>query len=322
MGKGIPVLLALVALLGGGAMFLQKYQVGVTPREEVEGGAATQETSLPVGARGDNIRIASFNIQVFGTSKLAKPHVMDILARIVREFDVVAVQEIRALDQSVLPQFVELINATGRQYDYYIGPRLGRSVSKEQYAYIFDRQTIMIDRDKSYTMSDPQDLMHREPLVAQFAVRGPDPTEAFTFKLINVHTDPDEVRQEVVVMQNVMQLVREDGFNEDDAILLGDFNADNALLGELGRNQGITTVINGMPTNVRGTEQYDNIIFAKYATTEFTGRGGVVDFMRQYNLSMDQAIEVSDHLPVWAEFSIYEGGQPGRVATTPTLPRR
>jgi len=26
---------------------------------------------------------------------------------------------------------------------------------------------------------------------------------------------------------------------------------------------------------------------------------------------------VSDHMPVWAEFSAYEGGQPGRIASRP-----
>ena len=29
--------------------------------------------------------------------------------------------------------------------------------------------------------------------------------------------------------------------------------------------------------------------------------------MRQYNLSLQEALEISDHLPVWAEFSIFEG---------------
>ena len=48
------------------------------------------------------------------------------------------------------------------------------------------------------------------------------------------------------------------------------------------------------------------------------GRTGVFDFMREYNLTIDEALKVSDHLPIWAEFSIYEGGEVGRVATLPT----
>ena len=33
--------------------------------------------------------------------------------------------------------------------------------------------------------------------------------------------------------------------------------------------------------------------------------------------NVEQALEISDHFPVWAEFSVYEGGQQGRVASRP-----
>ena len=39
----------------------------------------------------DAVSIASFNIQVFGSSKMKKPRVMDVLVRVVRRFDVVAI---------------------------------------------------------------------------------------------------------------------------------------------------------------------------------------------------------------------------------------
>ena len=61
-----------------------------------------------------------------------------------------------------------LINADGRHYDYVVGPRLGRTNSKEQYVYIFDSETIEIDRQALYTVADPGDRLHREPLVGWF----------------------------------------------------------------------------------------------------------------------------------------------------------
>ena len=77
----------------------------------------------------DTILIASFNIQVFGTSKLGKAWIVNILSQIVRQFDVVAIQEVRSKDDRILPEFVTAINADGSQYSYLIGPRLGaRSV--------------------------------------------------------------------------------------------------------------------------------------------------------------------------------------------------
>ena len=280
-------------------------------------GDSVASTPYPPIRHGSTLRIASFNIQAFGDTKAAKPHVMDLLARIIREFDVVAIQEIRSRNNDLLPNFVELINATGRHYDYVLGPRLGRTSIREQYAFVFDSAAVEIDRSQLYTVADPDDLLHREPLVAWFRVRGPPADEAFTFTLVNIHIDADEVEQELDVLGDVFRVVRDDGRQEDDVIVLGTLYADDRSLGRLGRIPGITSVISATPTDTRGTAQYDNILFDARATTEFTGRGGIFDFLRQYNLTIEEALEVSDHLPVWAEFSSYEGGQPGRIATRP-----
>ena len=266
---------------------------------------------------GGTIRIASFNIQVFGESKLAKPEVMRVLAEVVRRFDVVAIQEIRATTQDVMPRFLQLINAEGASYDFVIGPRLGRTSSKEQYAFIYNRASVELAPGSVYTVDDPDDRLHREPLVAGFGVRGPPPAQAFTFTLIDIHTDPDEVAQEVNALDDVYRAVRDDGRHEDDIILLGDLNADDAHLGELGQMPYLVAAISKTPSNTRGTKLYDNIIFDRRATTEFTGRSGVLNLIREYDLSMHDALEVSDHFPVWAEFSVYEGGQPGAVASAP-----
>lgn len=321
------LLLVFAAIIGAGVWFFQQNfnidgldGVTVTKKDRDDDGTVPVSTNKrPVDAYqpGATIRIAAFNIQVFGQSKLRKPRVMEILAQIVREFDIVAIQEIRSRDQNVMPQFVDLINDSGRTYDFVIGERIGDTSSKEQYAYVFDRQTIDVDRRYVYTVTDPDNLLHREPLVGWFRARGPEPEDAFTFTLINIHTDPDIVEEELSVMDDVFRVVRDDGRNEDDVIILGDFNADDRHFGELGDVPGITWAISDTKTNTRQTKQYDNLVFHGRATTEFTGRAGVVDFMRDFDLTLDEALQVSDHLPVWAEFSIYEGGSAAYVATRP-----
>ena len=238
------------------------------------------------------------------------------MADIVRRFDVVAIQEVRS-KQDILPQFVETINSTGRHYDYVIGPRLGRTVSKEQYAFIFDTASIEIDRGSLYTVEDHDDRLHREPLVGWFRVRGPPPDQAFTFSLVDIHTDPDETAQELDALADVFRVVRDDGRREDDVILLGDLNVDDHHLGRLGQISHIHWVLSGVASNTRGTKLYDNVIFSDLATTEYTGTWGVFDMIREFNLTVDEALEISDHMPVWAEFGLYEGGQAGRVATRP-----
>ncbi len=279
--------------------------------------AGVDDGPPPVTRRENVIRVGSFNIQVFGVQKLAKPGVMKLLADIVRRFDIVAIQEVRANTNDILPRFVDLLNSTGRHYDFIIGPRLGRTSSKEQYAFIFDTASIETSRDDAYTVEDRDDRLHREPLVGWFRVRGPKPEDAFTFTLIDVHTDPDDTVRELDALGDAYRAVRDDGRQEDDTIMLGDFNVSDRRMGRLGEISGMTPVISGIPTNMRGDKQYDNILFTMPATQEFTGRGGVFDVIREYNLTVDQALDISDHMPIWAEFSIYEGGQTGRFAGRP-----
>ncbi len=276
---------------------------------------------------GQTIRIATFNIQVFGQSKLRKPKVMKILAQVIRRFDVVAIQEIRSKRQDVLPRLLEYVNADGSRYDYAIGPRLGRTSSAEQYAFVFNTATVQIDRTTVQTVVDRGDRLHREPLVALFRARGPPPEQAFTFLLVNIHTDPDEVPQELKALAAVYQAVRRTPHPvskqlEDDVILLGDLNTDAEHLGPLGQLPYLVAAITQEPTNTRRTKQYDNILFHREATSEFTGRAGVLDLQKEFGLSLQEALRVSDHLPVWAEFTIYEGGKPGFVAAAEEPTRR
>jgi hypothetical protein len=93
---------------------------------------ATARAQQPAGGvpkPANAILVASFNIQVFGESKLSKPQVVEVLARVVRNFDIVAIQEVRAKSDEILPAFVRAVNADGSRYQHVIGPREGRTSS-------------------------------------------------------------------------------------------------------------------------------------------------------------------------------------------------
>jgi len=132
------------------------------------------DTESNLSADNATLRIGAFNIQIFGKSKIAKPEVMDTLAKIILTYDVVAIQEIRDKDQTALPNLVDLVNSKGAHYDYVVGPRLGRSSSKEQYAYIYNNRAVNLN-GTAWTYPEPNgtDPLHREPYVAYFkAVNG------------------------------------------------------------------------------------------------------------------------------------------------------
>ncbi|MFO0903989.1 MAG: endonuclease/exonuclease/phosphatase family protein [Pirellulales bacterium] len=272
---------------------------------------ANPAASNPAAAApASTITIASFNIQVFGTSKLANERVREILVHTVRQFDLVAIQEVRSKDDSVIPSFVRDINSDGSRYDYIIGPRLGRTNSKEQYTFVFNTQRLEASRSSVVTLNDPEDLLHREPLVARFRAVATPPETGFSFWIVNIHTDPDEVPQEVDALADAFEAVMHAAPDEDDVILLGDLNADETQFGRLGKIPGITWIVpRTTTTNTRGNRTYDNILFLEDSTTEFTGRWGVVDMQRAFNLTLDEALKVSDHLPVWAEFDVRESSR-------------
>ena len=283
--------------------------------------------ATPVAA--PTIRIASYNVQVFGAKKEQNRPVMQTLAAVMRFFDIIAIQEIRIADDDYfLRRYLDkyLNPYSGRTYDYVLGPRLGRSNSKEQYAYIYDTARVEVNRNQVYTVRDPDDLLHRPPFVAMFRTRGPQPQEAFTFVLANLHTDPDETnptkfQNELNGLAKVYHAVRAASGGEDDVILLGDFNANDRKLGDVGNIPGVRPLISGVYTNTRQTKLYDNILIHRQSTDEFTGQAGVYDIQRQHNLRLEDALQVSDHLPIWAEFSVKESAAPGRVAALPELRR-
>jgi endonuclease/exonuclease/phosphatase family metal-dependent hydrolase len=273
--------------------------------------------ALPAAARAqpapkpwDGILICSFNIQVFGESKLAKPHVVEILARVVRKFDIVAIQEVRAKSDDIIPRFVQAVNADGSRYAHVIGPREGRTVSTEQYTFVYDTTRIELDATSPAVFPDPSDRLHRPPMCARFRTRIQPAELAFTFWLVNTHTDPDLVPQEVDALADVFAAMQRARPDEDDVILLGDLNAGPPQFTAFKRIPGIGWGIAGTTTNTRRTKTYDNLLFAWPATGEYLGVNGVLDLQTTFGLPMETALEVSDHNPVWAAYHPCEARHP------------
>ena len=269
---------------------------------------SSRTQGLPVRT-SQTILIASFNIQTFGKKKLEDQRVIERIVAVIRQFDIVAIQEVRAEDQTTIPRLVQLINSQGARYDYLLGPRLGRSVSKEQYAYIYDTASVVSSPDAIYTIEDNADLLHREPLVARFVTRVPPNVRPFSFSLVNMHTDPDEVKMELPVMHTVLKGIREFEYlsaREDDVILMGDLNASPKQFGTLGQIPGIYWTVDNEPTNTIRKSTWDNIIFDRGLTNEYTGRSGVLDLTDMFGIKTEEALRISDHLPIWAEFSTME----------------
>jgi deoxyribonuclease-1-like protein len=322
MAKPVLILLVVAAVVGGGWFFLN-YEVQraapsgwkIVPRPvAAKGGAHGKIVNPPPATPRSTIRIASFQLGRFDEAKLAGPQVADVLASLFSKFDLVAVQGVRGKNQGVLVHLIDQINAaTGRTYDFATCPTQQRDALEHYSAFVFDCGTIEVDRSTVHFVEDPLGRLRIKPLAGSFRARGPDPAEAFTFTLIDVEVDADRAAVELDLLAKAYRAVHRSRPKEDDIILLGDLESDDQHLGGLNRLFGVAPVLSGFATTARGMQLLDNILMDRRATGEFTGRVEVVDMIREYHLTQPQVLEISEHLPVWAEFSVYEGGEAGHA---------
>jgi endonuclease/exonuclease/phosphatase family metal-dependent hydrolase len=179
------------------------------------------------------LRIGSFNLQSFGDSKLKQTLVVESIARIVRQLDVVALQSIQSRQLNLIPELVDKVNQSDRRYEYCIGPRVGSEGKQQQFAFVFDTDRIETDRQMLYTVDDPEHLLEFEPLVAWFRYREAPWNQAFTFTLVNLWIDPLNEDRERKLLPDLIHSVQKDGRQEDDIILCGDFGCSSQQLTSL-----------------------------------------------------------------------------------------
>lgn len=256
------------------------------------------------------ISIASWNIQQFGEAKSSDPERLARIADIVKEFDVIAIQEIvhaPSNGQVVVDRLTsELRNEHRRTYRPLLGPRTGCPDGRtEQYAVLFDSE--ILDLVNSRTIADDPtpaiDNMCRDPFVVTLRMRNTAAT--LTFTLIVVHTDPDTtaLRRDLNALGRIYRAVQAGDAEDDDVILLGDLNAEPGNLEDLGNVPDLVYAVPDSGTMVRGASRNDNIVFQWSATGEdYTGRSGIFHVARFLGISEQDAGRLSDHLPVYAVF--------------------
>jgi len=176
---------------------------------------------------GVQIKLGSFNIENFGTSKAGKPAVMQVLVNIALRYDVLLIQELSNVPDSpddtgpVIRQYLSEINAaSGNAYAMAISSRVG-GTQAEQYVMLYRTQSASVLESSFY--ADPTDAFVREPFLTRIQVGDEN------FYISNVHTAPDFAQSEIYELTSVAHSI--DGVDPD-IVLLGDWNADGSYFNE------------------------------------------------------------------------------------------
>ncbi len=269
--------------------------------------------SLPLSAQTHGpatITIASWNIQQFGETKSSDSVRLGRIANVLKEFDVVAIQEIvhaPSQGQIVVDRLTaELRNQHRRTYDHVLGPRTGCPGGRtEQYAVLFDSEILELVNSRTVA-DDPgaTDNVCRDPLVAKLKLR--NTAARFTFTLIVVHTDPNPasaLTRDLNALGRIYQGVQTHDAQDDDVILLGDLNASPSSFSGLANVPDLVYAVPDSGTMVRGASRNDNIVFQWGPTSEdYTGRASVFQVVHFLGISEQDANRLSDHQPVYAVF--------------------
>ena len=243
-----------------------------------------------------SLKIGSFNIQVFGKSKMAKKEVVEILVKILEKYDIVLIQEIRDKSGKSIKKLLKKLNENNQNtFKLIISKRLGNSSSKEQYAYIYNHKKVNIKN--FYIYPDKNNVYEREPYAVHFQ------SNNFDFIIVGIHIDPDVVIKELSHLDIATKDIS-NKFNDDDIIIMGDLNADCSYISikkliKLNIYNNYNWLIsNNIDTTVSKTDcAYDRIITSKNISTN-ASNAKVNRFDLDFNLTMKQAKKISDHYPV------------------------
>ena len=283
--------------------------VFVEPETEPEDEEEVVGRDIPQLNRSEVARIATFNIKVFGKTKMGKPEVVTQLVDTVLQYDLVAIQEIKDIDETVPHNFLaELNNASGNFWNMSLSVRSGTQAddqsSQEQYAYYYNHSVFREIGEGELYNDSANDYFQREPYRAQFELlNASGNSSGFDFTLFTIHTKPASALAEIDALHEVIQSYQENDTTETDVILLGDLNADcsYATAQELWesplRQPQYNWLVNDIAdTTVSSTDcAYDRIITLDDLNGRLVGSWGIDTSITNTS--------VSDHYPVW--FDIY-----------------
>jgi endonuclease/exonuclease/phosphatase family metal-dependent hydrolase len=254
--------------------------------------------------QNDTFRICTFNIQNFGKTKLSDSARVNLLAGIIRKYEIVAVQEVSDVSGTIPGAFRDIINKKGdRSYAVVCSKRTGEQTddrtSQEQYAFYYDSAVFSLMTAPVLYNDSAHDYFAREPYTARFKAK----IGNFSFVLITIHTTPERAVEEIGSLDEVVKWAQKKYAGETEFIVVGDFNASctYAKPAELDRlnirgPNYFWIVPDDVKTNLSAKSDcaYDRFVLTLPAKTYYTGHWGVD--------SCFTSKTISDHWPVWAAF--------------------
>lgn len=246
----------------------------------------------------DAIQLVSWNIRDFGKTKSSEE--LNEIAEIVRDVDIVAIQEVVAGygGAQAVAKLTDILNRKGSKWDYVISnPTNSSKYVTERYAFIWKTKYIKI-KNRGRLVSELDSLIDREPLALDFYLNEKK------FTILNFHSRPFNKDPESEIKALTKYVTTK---LSSPVILAGDFNVDEKkeVFNTL-KSKGFNAAISGQKTTLKKVCTQNNYlnhpidnIFYSHKIEKLEGK--VLDFVRFCD-NLEKARQLSDHLPVYLRF--------------------
>lgn len=252
-------------------------------------------------ASAQNISICSWNLKDFGQTKTDDQ--ISFIAQLLKSYDIIAVQEVVAGPggPAAVARLNDALNRTGAKWDYRISHGTSSDrYSKERYAYLWkpSKTTLMGEArlEGKYNLQ-----LSREPYIAKFMLGKK------YFSIVSFHAIP-KAKQPESEIKYLQYLPAE--YAGETLIFCGDFNLpeSHSVFNPL-KKLGYPASLVGQKTSLRQkcingdclASAYDNFFYPMAKINCITS--GIIPFYTSF-ADIKEARKVSDHVPVYLQFSV------------------
>ena len=246
-------------------------------------------------------KILSWNLENFGKSKSGNE--LNFIANTILNYDIIAIQEVVAGygGAQAVAELNRILNEKGSKWDYIVSnPTSGNSYKKERYAFLWKTKKIKLKNspwlEKKYHLE-----IDREPYFATFEI------DQKTITLVNFHAITKNKQPETEIKYFKFLPFEYPSLN---LVFIGDFNCpqSHSVFNPL-KKTGYTAILQNQKTSLKQkcknnnclSSEFDNI-FYKTNSLDYKD-SGVIPFYKTFN-SLQEARKISDHIPIWFEFSL------------------
>jgi deoxyribonuclease-1-like protein len=246
-------------------------------------------------------KIISWNLENFGRSKSSTE--LLFIANTLKDYDIIALQEVVAGfgGAQAVANLVQILNTKGAKWDYSTSnPTSSSAYKTERYAFIWKTSKAKLKGEpwleKKYHLE-----IDREPYFGTFEIGKK------TITLVNFHaiTKSKQPETEIKYFKFLPQ-----EYPKLNLLFMGDFNCpqSHSVFNPL-KKAGYTSIFQNQKTSLKQkcetnkclASEFDNMFYNTNVVDSINS--GVIPFYKQFN-TLKEARKISDHIPIWFEFSI------------------